>query len=51
MNKMRFDTNLNPDETKRPSSRTAAQAIITMAQCSQTRTTQAAVGQGQTVNP
>lgn len=48
---MRYDTNLNPDETKRPSSRTAAQGAIAMAQCSQTRTTQAAVAQGQTVNP
>lgn len=50
---MRFNTALNPDETKRPSSRTTAQAQISNkgSICSQVRTTQVPVSQGQTVNP
>lgn len=48
---MRYDTNLNPDESKRPSSRANGQVPITKAQCSQTRTTQVPVSQAQTVNP
>lgn len=49
---MRFDTNWNADETRRPSSRTTAQAPITMSQCSQARCPQTQVGThsgGQTV--
>lgn len=50
---MRYDTNLNPDETKRPASRSAAQAQIVGygTKCTQTTTAQTQVAQGQTVNP
>ncbi len=50
---MRYDTNLNPDESKRPSTRANGQVQLSLkgSICSQARTTQVPVAQGQTVNP